>query len=325
MPEENELNTLGRSSPDPRMVAFKPAGEHGPTVYRDMEGIAPEHVGRLTLALNPIVVGRKLTSSYNAQQCSTCTGRRSELLEIMAAGPHLLQPRPIPNQDVDGMHRINCIKPLCDGLEAPGASQLLWQDVVEVRHGFALREGLETELDDGSIQEPSPRDRTTIHDCGTVHKFKATTIVLNDQKLFPEFKVPEEDESLRVASAGLAEAVAKATKPGTIDEPSDALKKDFEKAYAAGLALDLRRLSLALCETASSDSCSEPPPCLKTCLPIAWEILAHGNGKVKQERKYVPATRLMHYKHWVEWAIHVTCVFVLICYPKMGVIRAPSR
>lgn len=48
MPKENEFNTLGRSSPGPRMVAFKPAGERGPTVYRDMEGIAPEHVPNLT-------------------------------------------------------------------------------------------------------------------------------------------------------------------------------------------------------------------------------------------------------------------------------------
>ena len=30
-----------------RLLAFKPRGPHGPTVYRDMTGIAPEHMARL--------------------------------------------------------------------------------------------------------------------------------------------------------------------------------------------------------------------------------------------------------------------------------------
>ncbi|MCC6151603.1 MAG: hypothetical protein IT461_15230 [Planctomycetes bacterium] len=47
MPEENELNTLRQAGRDPRMVAFKPMGERGPTVYRDMEGIESSHSERL--------------------------------------------------------------------------------------------------------------------------------------------------------------------------------------------------------------------------------------------------------------------------------------
>ena len=44
-----------------RMVAFKPLGERGPTVYRDMTGIAPEHYQRLS----------GLENSHNGERLNT--------------------------------------------------------------------------------------------------------------------------------------------------------------------------------------------------------------------------------------------------------------
>jgi len=66
MPEENEFNTLGRSSPDPRMVAFKPQGERGPTVYRDMEGIESKHSEKLNNLLRCLPVQLSISKATSS-------------------------------------------------------------------------------------------------------------------------------------------------------------------------------------------------------------------------------------------------------------------
>ena len=56
MPPENDFPILEDSAPDrvrrtvgrgSNMIAYKPRGERGPTVYRDTTDIPPEHMARL--------------------------------------------------------------------------------------------------------------------------------------------------------------------------------------------------------------------------------------------------------------------------------------
>ncbi|MBP9893027.1 MAG: hypothetical protein KBG84_14085 [Planctomycetes bacterium] len=91
MPEVNngEGSVLRPNGAGPRMNKFKPQGERGPTVFRDMTGIAPEHLAKLA-NVSLSLQRRQSDGSAAGVDCLACTDRKTSVQasrEPLAQGP----------------------------------------------------------------------------------------------------------------------------------------------------------------------------------------------------------------------------------------------
>ena len=335
MPPENEnpgecATCAGQSSNKiasrdntiPNMIAYKPRGERGPTVYRDSTGISPEHMAMMNPARQPALVTDESRSESVETQFSSFPATNPlppahvKWADDNSDGDALWISAP-PTAFMLGTFGDGILLPVVPVSPLPSM-----QGMNAEPHRF----GLVDELDDNSIPPPTADGRENLLRCGTVTKFRTTTLVKFDQEI-PLGKIVVSSDAGRKRAAGMiAQAVAKATEAGTSDTPSKEMKEAFSSLFEKGLQLDYLRLAASMCASAPNDICEQPPPCTKLCFPIAWEVAWATEGKVRQEiTDYTPPGTTIH-RAWVEWTIEVHGVFLLVCFPRVAVkIPRPWR